>query len=92
MGLSFDAEQRSGGGSTYRVRVPFWCILALVLIPIGVRIRRGRHQIAPGLCPACGYDLRATPDRCPECGATPPPPPAAAAPPAEPARLGGAGG
>jgi hypothetical protein len=54
------------------VMVPYWFIV-LLTAPLPViwawretKLRRARTA---GLCKRCGYDLRATPDRCPECGA-----------------------
>jgi hypothetical protein len=55
--------------------VPYWIpATAAALLPLGrlggslrrSAVRRGR--LRRGACPACGYDCRATPERCPECG------------------------
>ena len=66
----------AGDGRTSRfAATPYWCLFAIAaLAPAAqllLRLHR-RRRARGGLCAACGYDLRATPGRCPECGTTRP--------------------
>jgi hypothetical protein len=51
--------------------VPHWLLAAPLLLAPLERLRRtlrSRRRRRAGLCAHCGYDLRVTPGRCPECG------------------------
>jgi len=52
--------------------IPYWPLAGIALLfslPLIVEFsRRRRNALISGRCRVCGYDLRATPGRCPECG------------------------
>jgi hypothetical protein len=59
------------------IMLPAWFLAIMFCIPMLVCFRRmivvhrDRRRANRACCVACGYDLRATPDQCPECGAIP---------------------
>lgn len=75
-------ERMDGCDIPFALALPYWflCLLAAPLPLVWTlrwrRWRRIARRAASGLCIACGYDLRATPEAggamlaiCPECGA-----------------------
>jgi hypothetical protein len=54
----------------YWIDVPIWLpVLFTFILPAATVVAwLRRKRMKEGHCPWCGYDTRATPDRCPECG------------------------
>ena len=71
-----DQASPAPGVRITQVTVPLWFPVLLLSVAPAVWQRRRLNRHEPGQCKVCGYDLRATPDRCPECG-SPVAPPAA---------------
>ena len=75
-GIGFDKTEVDIGKTIYWVYVPHYIFIAISgLLSLHatrrLKIQYIKNRIRKGLCGKCGYDLRATPDRCPECGTVP---------------------
>jgi len=62
----------NGAYGSFYASVPYWLLLVLLSIPPDYRVMKklaAKRRSLQRRCLSYGYDLRATPARCPECGA-----------------------
>jgi hypothetical protein len=68
-GIEFHRAQSAADVSMVRVHWLYFICTGFTLALYNLTVRLRRLAVRPiNACPTCGYDLRATPERCPECG------------------------
>ena len=71
-GMSNSNVSGMAGGSFVYLSAPHWSLWTPILLlgawQLAAPIYRKQRWIRRGLCLNCGYDLRASKERCPECG------------------------
>lgn len=84
LGFNYGRQSAADGGGWMRfvdrswVAFPHWFPVLLASLPLALAARRllvthrQTRRAKEGLCPICGYDLRGSADRCPECGSPAP--------------------
>jgi hypothetical protein len=69
VGLHFRSRMTLGAGFAF-----IWLVVSILIIVGTLKGNQRRTRLRrfyAGQCVGCGYDLRATPERCPECGMVP---------------------
>jgi hypothetical protein len=78
MGFQFVSDAVPLGGDSFVMVIgiiaPSWFVVGITAVPPGLSYllwrcrRRMQLRLESGQCVRCGYDLRESPGRCPECG------------------------
>ena len=74
LGVGAVKTQTAGGEHLWTFGIPLWFLTLITGIVPALRLPRFRNRRLTDWrrgqqrCESCGYDLRATPGRCPECG------------------------
>jgi len=74
LGVNFGGGRGRDGSMLWNLELPYWLLAVISGLLTGVwgmlwrRDVLRRRRARTGYCAGCGYDLRATPGRCPECG------------------------